>query len=639
AQGIAPHAKLVDHLYENVWLQSGVMLQTHNMTATNNSYAITEGNCDYAGVYDFYSQTLDKVVQQYNTITHVFAAGNDGGLTCSPYPAGFGTIVGGYQSTKNPIIVTSTDKFYNNAWDGSRGPTRDGRLKPDISANGYDVYSTIGPDIYEVAGGTSMASPQVAGCAGLLTQRYKQLFGNVNPRSDLLKALLLNGSTDIGNPGPDYRYGFGFLNLYRSLQILDNHHYTTNVMSSTSGTQSFTISVPANTSVLKVMLYWHDTAASPLSSNQLVNDLDLSVNGPSSVLHRPLVLDTTLTNILNNATEAEDHVNNCEQITINNPSAGNYTINIKAFSLPSLVQPYVVAYDFVPTGIQLTYPHDGDVIAANDSFQVYWNASPDSHSFTLEYSTNNGASWTIINNNIPANQLFCTWYPPKGGFDKCKLRLSRNGTTQQSVSGAFVINPQPVVTLDTVQCPGSVSINWIAVPNATAYQVLRKMGPTMQVVNTVTGTHYTISGLALDSIYYVAICPLINGTLGYRSLAVKRQANTGTCVGSAFLNGDLMLEKIIAPNSGRQFTSTQLGTNENLTVQIHNLYGSTCNHFQLSYSINGGAWQTQPFGIPIIPSTGTVNVTMPGLNLSAPGLYQIKVVVTNLAVPDGISSN
>ena len=639
AEGIAPHAILVDHLYENVWLQSGVMLQAHNMTATNNSYAITEGNCDYAGVYDFYSQTLDKVVQQYNTITNVFAAGNDGGLTCSPYPAGFGTIVGGYQSTKNPIIVTSTDKFYNNAWDGSRGPTRDGRLKPDLSANGYDVYSTIGPDIYEVAGGTSMASPQVAGCAGLLTQRYKQLFSNVNPRSDLLKALLLNGSTDIGNPGPDYRYGFGFLNLYRSLQILDNHHYTTNVMTSTSGTQLAVITVPNNTSVLKVMLYWHDTAASPLSSHQLVNDLDLSVNDPASVLHKPLVLDTTLANILNNATEAEDHVNNCEQITINNPSAGSYTINVKAFSLPSLMQPYVVAYDFIPTGIQLTYPHDGDVIAANDSFQVYWNASPDSHSFTLEYSTNNGASWTTINNNIPANQLFYTWYPPNGGFDKCKLRLSRNGTSQQSVSGPFVINPQLVVTLDTVQCPGSVSIGWSAVPNATSYEVLRKKGPYMQIVATVTGTHYTIFGLSLDSNYYVAVRPLINGVQGYRSIAVKRQPNTGTCGSSAFSNGDLMLEKIIAPNSGRQFTSTQLGTNENLTVQIHNLYGSACNHFQVSYSINGGTWVTQPFSIPVIPSTGSVSVTIPGLNLSVAGLYQIKAVVINLAMPDGINTN
>ncbi|MGN6568751.1 MAG: S8 family serine peptidase [Flavipsychrobacter sp.] len=637
AEGIAPHARLVDHFFENVWLQTGAMLKAHNMTSTNNSYSIIEGSCEYSGVYDAYSQLLDKVTQQYGAVTQVFAAGNDGGLNCTPYPAGFATIPGGYQSTKNPIIVTSTDKFYNNAWDGSRGPVRDGRLKPDVAANGYDVYSTIGPDIYEVAGGTSMASPQVAGCAGLLTQRYKQLNGNVNPSNDLVKALILNGATDIGNPGPDYRFGFGFLNLYHSLLMLNNHAYASNVIS--SGTQTINIRVPANTAVLKVMLYWNDTAGSPLASNQLVNDLDITVNDPSAMVHKPLVLDTTLANILNNATENEDHVNNCEQVTINNPAIGTYTVNVKAFSVPSLKQNYVVTYDIIPKGIQLMYPHEGDVIAANDSFQVYWDASPDSHSYTLEYSTDNGASWKTINNNIPANQFYCTWYPPNVGADKCKLRLTRNTTGEQSVSGPFVINPQPVVTLDSVQCPGSISMSWNAVPNATTYEVLRKIGPYMQAVATTGATSYVMSGLAPNSMYYIAVRPLINGAQGYRSISVKRQPNSGTCSGAAFAKGDLMLERIIAPVSGRQFTSTQLGVNENLTVQIHDLYNSASNAYRVSYSVNGGAWQTQLFSTPIIPSGGTATVTIPGLNLSATGLYQIKVAVTNLALSDAIHTN
>ena len=388
------------------------------------------------------------------------------------------------------------------------------------------------------------------------------------------------------------------------------------------------------------MLYWNDTGASPLANNQLVNDLDLTVNDPSSSLHKPLVLDTTLANILNAATEKEDHINNCEQVTINNPAAGTYSVNVKAFSLPVLAQKYAVAYDFVPAGIQLTYPHAGDVIAANDSFQVYWDASPDIHGFTLEYSTNNGTSWTMINNSIPANQLYCTWYPPNVGADKCKLRLTRNSTGEQSVSGTFVINQQPVVALDTVQCPGSIGVHWSAVSNATGYVVLSKIGAYMQpLVTVVADTQYTISGLPPDSMYYIAIRPLINGVPGYRSLAIGRQPNSGSCSGGIFTNGDLRIDKIIAPVSGRQFTSSQLGSNETLTLQIHNLYGSACNGYRVSYSINGGPWRMQIFSTPAIPSGGIAVVSVPGLNLASPGLYKIAVSVTNLSAIDGIHEN
>ncbi len=635
AEGMLPHVTLIDHLYDEVWFRTGAMFRDYNMTITNNSYSVTEGDCNYHGIYDFYANALDQIEQQYPYVQHVFAAGNEGNLNCIPYPTGFGTIAGGYQGAKNILVVTSTDKNYNNAGDGSRGPVRDGRLKPELSANGVDVFSTIGVDVYSTASGTSMASPQVAGALGILTQRYRQLFGNANPRGDVLKAIIINGTTDIGNAGPDYRFGFGFLNVNRSLQILNNNRYTTANITD-GGVRSFTVTVPANTSSFKALLYWHDTAASPLSAHQLVNDLDITVTDPTGSIHHPLVLDTAIANINNLATEEEDHVNNCEQVTLNNPAPGTYTITVKGFHVPSPSQNYVVAYDYVPTGIKLTYPVANEAIIAHVGFQVYWDASPDTHTFTIEYSVDNGSHWSMFDNGIPANQLFYNWVPPVISTNQAFLRLTRNSTGEQSVSGPFVINSQPVLALAAIQCPGYINMHWSPDSNSTRYQVLLKKGNFMQPVDTVTDTTYVFSGLQLDSTYYAAIRPLVNGSAGYRSIAIKRKPSDGTCTGT-FSSGDLLLHKIIAPVSGRQLTSTSLSSSERLIFEINNLYTAPCNFYNVSYSINNGPWINEIF-TNVIPPLGAVIDTITGLNLSLPGSYTIRVAVTN-SIHDPVPGN
>ena len=118
----------------------------YNMTITNNSYAAVIRDCDYAGTYNNYSEAIDKLSLQYKDVLHVFAAGNDGLRTCCSYPAGYGTVVGAYQTAKNCLVVTSTDKRYINAKDGGRGPIKDGRLKPELTAVGVDVFSTTRVD-------------------------------------------------------------------------------------------------------------------------------------------------------------------------------------------------------------------------------------------------------------------------------------------------------------------------------------------------------------------------------------------------------------------------------------------------------------------------------------------------------------
>jgi subtilisin family serine protease len=635
-EGMAPGARLIDHLYSGVWERTGAMVQAYNMTITNNSYSASAGSCNSMGIYNNYSKALDEICLKYPEVLHVFASGNDGYLTCGSYPKGFGTVQGGYQPAKNNIVVTSTDKHYNNATDASRGPIKDGRLKPEITAVGVNVRSTTRTEDYLTSGGTSMASPAVAGALALLTERYKQLNSDLNPRADVLKALILNGANDIGNPGPDYRFGFGFLNLRRSLLMLESNAYQTRTI--TNGEQhTISIDIPANTAQLKVMLYWHDAPANPASSKQLVNDLDVTVQSPTAT-HKPLVLDPTPANILNNAVEGEDHINNCEQVVINSPAAGTYNINISGFSIPSGAQDYVIAYDKVPSGVVLTYPTDASAVKAGDSLLVYWDAPEDETAdFTLAYSTDDGVNWQTIANNIPGTQRVYTWMVPDNiNSGLCRMRIDRNGGSS-FLSGRFVINKQPVVNISATQCPGYFSFDWEPVPNAGSYQILWKQGPEMQVLGEVTSTSFVLKGLSLDSFYYVAVRPMVNDLPGYRSLAVKRKPDAGDCAGS-ISDGDLMMERLIT-KSGRLFTSSALSSQQPVQVIIRNLDDEPCNSYRVTYNVNGGLTQASLITTDPIPARSTKVVTLPITDMSEVGEYRIVAAVENTQMNDPVERN
>lgn len=635
-EGMATGARLTNHFFSDVLQATPEFSELYNMTVTNNSYSASLGSCQYSGTYDGLSAGLDKLCTDYPAVFQVFASANDGHFDCPPYPKGYATIAGGYQAAKNIIVVGATDKEYANWVNSSRGPVKDGRLKPEISAVGMDVNSTTRKDEYLVASGTSMACPTVAGAAALLTERMGQINGTTNPRSDVLKTLLINGATDVGTPGPDFAYGFGFLNVERSLMMLDSTRYRTGFVS--NGAQAtHNITVPPNTARLKILLYWHDAPASPLSAKQLVNDIDLEVTEPGSQVHRPLVPDHTAANALNPATEQEDRLNNTEQVVIDNPAAGNYLVTVKGYNVPSLNQQYVLAYDFLPQGIHFKFPVAQSQVKAEDTTYVYWDAMSTAHTYTLEYSDDDGGSWNVIDNNIPSEQLHYKWVVPVINSGRCRLRLSKNGTGDQVVSGRFIINAEPDVQLSATQCPGYIQVEWGAVPGATAYEVMRKFGPVMAVVDTVTTTNYVFSGLSLDSTYYVTVRPVIDGMSGYRDVAVKRRPVDGNCSGS-ISDGDLMLQEVRAPLSGRLLTGTELSANQSLRVNIRNLDDVPCSSYSVSYSINNAPWVAQAF-TDALPANGVKQVSLSGLDLSAPGDYHIRIAVTNQSVADPVTVN
>lgn len=643
--GHAPKATLLSQAFSGVWVNAAAYYADHRMVITNNSYGSIIGDCNYSGFYDVYSRVLDAQAISLPKLINTFAAGNSGigfPLNCSPFPAGYKSVLGGYQAAKNVLTVGNTYADGVIFPQSSRGPVKDGRIKPEIVTQGAFVTSCAVATDYAENTGTSMANPALAGGLALLYERYRQLFGaGTDPDNGLMKALVCNTATDKGNPGPDYIYGFGWLNVLRAVEALEANNYVQGSVA-TAGDNTFDITVPANTAQLKVMLYWNDPAAAAVSSKALVNDLDLRLTTTAPATYLPLVLDSSSAGVSNNAAPGVDVMNNIEQVVIDNPT-GTYTVHVAGSAVPvSSPQPYYVVYDVVPVSTTLTYPAGGEKVLAGDVVILSWDSwGGSAENFTLEFSSDNGATWNPpITTTVPAGQRFYVWNIPNVVTNQARVRITKNNTAQVSTSDAFTILGSPTLTLSATQCEGYVSVDWTAVTGATGYEVMMLQGTEMVTVATVSNATFTyaIGGLSVDSTYWVSVRALNGAFSGRRGTAVFRQPNSGTCTGSLSDN-DLKLESIVSPaSSGRLFTSTALGAAVTVTVRIKNLDDQpSTGNIDVSYSINGTVQQTQTIA-PNIAAGATYDHSFSvTANLSGVNTYIIKASVTKAG--DAIVAN
>lgn len=647
--GFAPKSTLLSQVFSNIITYAPTYVQDQGMVITNNSYGSVVDDCAYNGLYDLTARILDQQAFDLPELQHVFAAGNDGFRTCAPYPVEFKTVLGGYQCAKNVLTVGSTDYKRDVSIFSSKGPVKDGRLKPEIMSMGEFVASTWINNLYSYNNGTSMAAPGVSGGLALLVQRYRQLHGGSNPKNALMKALLCNGADDRGNAGPDFKYGLGCMNLIRSLKMMEDvTYFTTTVTQGSTNTHS--ISVPANTAQLKVLLYWQDPPAAVMASKTLVNDLDLEVVSPGGTI-LPLRLDTLPANANNTATNGTDHLNNIEQVVINNPVAGNYDLkSIGTLIAQNPSQEYFLVYDIIPNSLVLTNPVGGEAFTPTgtyffgaqvfDTMYVQWDdySSPTNEMFTLEFSSDDGSSWSTLSNSIPSTERLYKWVVPATPTELAKIRLTKNNTAFTQTCNAFTITALPVVSLSSTQCEEYIAINWAAVPGATDYEVMKLQGDSMASVATTNSLTYTFSGLSKDSVYWVTVRARINGKPGRRAVAVSRQPNSGTCAGTISDN-DLKIDSIISPaSSGRVFTLSALTNSVPVTIRIKNLDDAVSSgNINVSYSINGGAPVSE-----VIPSPGAADIAAGSFidytfatnaNLSAVGSYSLQVTATKASDP------
>lgn len=629
--GYAPKAKVVSQYFSGILANAATYVQDYGMVITNNSYGNVVDECESFGVYDLYSRVMDQQQLAFPSLQHVFAAGNSGNYICGNYVPGFGNVLGGYQSSKNVISVGTATEIEVISPGSSKGPVKDGRIKPDITAQGARVYSTIPTHNYGVASGTSMAAPAVSGGLALLYERYRQLHSGANPRNGLMKALLCNGATDLGQPGPDYSYGFGWLNLLRSVSMLENNNYVQQqVAAGATNTHTFTIPAGSSPAQLKVMLYWNDEAANVLAAQTLINDLDLRVTGPAGTW-LPQLLDTIPGRVDQAATTGEDHVNNIEQVVINNPAPGTYSFQVKATRLPVSSQyEYFLVYDTVPAGTTLSYPIGGEKFQAGDSVYVSWeNAGTQGQLVTLEFSADNGNSWTTLSAGLSAGTRQYKWFVPAiPATTQARIRLTNNSTGVISESNQFVVMGVPTVSLSGTQCEGYVAINWTAVPGITDYEVQLTAGEDYRTVGYTTLTSFTIGGLNKDSTYFMTVRARLNGVAGRRGTSTSRIPSSGTCAGTISDN-DLKLEAIVAPVSGRLYTSSALTANSNVVIRIKNMDDAVFNNnIPVAYQLNNNTPVQAVITSPGIAAGGLYTYTFPvPVDLSALGTYQLKVYV------------
>ena len=141
-------------------------------------------------------------------ITFVVAAGNSG-----PNPKTISTP----GIAEKAITVGAIDNNLNIARFSSRGPTSDGRIKPDLSAPGVNIVAPQANtgNNYVKFSGTSMATPHVSGAIALIYQARPDF------NDEQVKELLYKSALDRDKSGKDNNYGYGVINLLQSFVELN----------------------------------------------------------------------------------------------------------------------------------------------------------------------------------------------------------------------------------------------------------------------------------------------------------------------------------------------------------------------------------------------------------------------------------
>lgn len=592
-KGYAPKASIVKRASSEIWKHASDLVRDFGMVVTNNSYG--GSICRDYGSYTFDSYILDRQASELPSLQHVFAAGNSGlEASCEGLAAGFGNIIGGSISAKNVISTGRTGTNGLISVSSSKGPTQDGRIKPEIIAPGTSIVSALPGNTYQGGSGTSMAAPAVTGGLALLYERYRQLNGGNNPKNMLMKALLCNGATDKGLAGPDFTYGFGVMNLLRSVSMLEKGQYFNGRLAN-QAKDGYEIPVPSNTAQVKITLYWNDVAPAMLTEKKsLVNDLDLTVVRPGNAEILPSF--PRAAKPLEAAAAGVDTVNNIEQIVLTGPAAGTYVVNVSGTKVPSGPQEYFLVYDIIETSAVLAYPSGGERFTKGDVLDISWDSYGNPNStFSVSYSLNDGVSWTSLNPAVAAGINQLSWTVPDASTTTAKVRITQNSTGIVKESAAFSIMVVPVITLSPNQCESYAAVQWTVVNGATDYEVMRLQGNEMRPVAITSELKYVLSGLSRDSTYYISVRPRKNGTPGRRAVAISRKPDSGTCEG-LMSDGDLAVDAIVSPSKpGRLLTSTSLGEFQEVKVRIRNFDDQPVTQpFQIGYAIGGAAvhWET-----------------------------------------------
>ena len=246
-----------------------------------------------------------------------------------------------------------------------------------------------------------------------------------------------------------------------------------------------------------------------------------------------------------------------------------------------------MVYDIIPVETKIVYPIGNETLVPGETETIQWESYGNpSNTFLVEYSTNNGGSWTTINAAVPGNVRRLDWTVPSVQSTQALIRVTRNGTGHISTSSAFTILGMPALSLSAIQCEGYFAIDWTPVTGATDYEIFQLQGTEMVSIATTSSASYVLSGLSSSTEYWVTVCARMGGQKGRKAFALKRTPNSGTCTGVVSDN-DIKMDSIIAPVYGRLNTATALTTTTIVSARIKNLDDVNVTSFKMRYYVGG----------------------------------------------------
>ena len=462
AKGMAPHSKVRgsdwnDDKSEAISAaQSGMLVSNHSYGyATRNQQGQVQLPQNYFGGYIDESRAWDEILFNAPNYLMVVAAGNDGSdNSANNNPTGgygFDKLTGHSTSKNNLVVANAQDANIDSNGNlvsvsinssSSEGPTDDFRIKPDITGNGTNVYSTYDSSntAYNSITGTSMASPNVTGSLLLLQQHHKNLNNGAFMRGATLKGLALHTADDAGVSGPDAVFGWGLLHTKKAAEAISNKGNTSKIeeLTLTSG-QTYTITVDSDgVNPLLASISWTDrpgTATSSVNSTTpvLVNDLDIRVS-KSGTTYTPW----RLTGVSTNGT-GDNNVDPYERVDVANAS-GTYTITVThKGSLTGGSQNYsliLTGLSGTPVVCNATTPSNLSIDGFGSSTaSTSWNSVAGT-SYDFRYRQTGTSTWTT--SAVAGTSTSLSALSPQTSYEvQVRSKCPDNSTSAYSASTSF----------------------------------------------------------------------------------------------------------------------------------------------------------------------------------------------------------
>lgn len=517
-KGIAWGAKLTSSDYTNLLPDNNEVYQQYGISIQNNSYGV--------GIENFYgadAAAYDASAIANPSLLQVFSAGNSGSQTpaTGQYQGitGYANLTGSFKQAKNILVVGSVDSFYNVPTLSSKGPAFDGRIKPELVAYGND--------------GSSGAAAITSGTALVMQSAYANAHAKELPPNTLIKAIIINSADDVYTKGPDYFSGFGNINTSRAVNdMMDAKYFSGFVAQGES--KNFKISVPANAANLKITLVWNDVAAAANAFTALINDIDLHIKDPANNNYFPWVLNSLpdSTALAQLPVRKRDSLNNIEQVSIDIPPAGDYIISVNGFNISSTSQDFHIAYRWDTINhFQFISPTSADFFSSGEQNIFRWQSSYANQKARLEYSTDKGLSWNLINDTVDLSVPYLFWQTPA---------INSTAIARMSIgpdvyySDTFPISGQLYPNVG-FNCNDSALIYWSPLVNVQQYKISKLGDKYLETLALTTDTSFIIN----KSIYtepYIAVAPFVGDNItGVNSFTFNYSTQGTGCYISNFL--------------------------------------------------------------------------------------------------------